>query len=305
MTRPFRRRNARGVALILALVVVAIAASVAARMEWQRAVAYAATRHLLTSQQAVLYALSGETFVGKLLETMPSQGPVDLRQPWAEGLPPLPLPHGHIAARVIDLEGRFNLNNLVTPQGAIDPTQIAVFMRLLAELGLPTDLATNVADWMIPPGPSGDAQSAIYESREPPYRPAQEPMTSVSELLLVAGFTRADYLRLRPYVTALPNGVPLNVNTAPGPVLDALAANIPAENLRNTELAQAQGGFTTTSAFTNTLGVEPTIPLGVTSNYFRVDLRVHFAGARVRLRCVLYHSPEGWARTLARRFVND
>lgn len=284
---------------------VAIAASVAARMEWQRAVAYAATRHLLTSQQAVLYALSGETFVGQLLGALPPNGPVDFRQPWAEGLPPLPLPHGRIAGRVVDLEGRFNLNNLITPQGTIDPTEIAVFMRLLAELGLPVDLATNVADWTAAPGPSGNPQSSVYESREPAYRPAQEPMTSVSELLLVAGISRTDYLRLRPYVATLPGGVALNVNTAPAPVLDALAANIPAQNLRNAEMVQEQGGFASTTLFTSMLGIQAQIPLGVTSNYFRLDLRVHFAGARVRLRSVLYRSPEGWIRILTRRFVSD
>lgn len=292
-------------ALILALVVVAIAASVAARMEWQRAVAYAATRHLLDSQQAVLYALSGETFVSGLLERMPATGPVDFRQPWAEGLPPLPLPHGKIAGRVVDLEGRFNLNNLVTAQGAVDPAEVAVFMRLLGELGLPADLATNVAEWIAPPGPANDASSAIYESRSPAYRPAQEPMTSVSELLLVAGVTRRDYLRLRPYVTALPNGTPLNVNTAPGPVLEALAAGLPATAVRNVELAQEKGGFASTSVFASALGSQPAIPLSVSSNYFRLDLRVHFAGARVRLRSVLYHSPEGWVRILSRRFVSD
>ncbi len=292
-------------ALILALVVVAIAASVAARMEWQRAVAYAATRRLLTSQQAVLYALSGETFVGELLEGMSAQGPVNLTQPWAQGLPLLPLPHGRIAGRLVDLEGRLNLNNLVTSQGAVDPAELAVFTRLLAELGLPLDLATNVAVWMAPPGPEGNAQSGIYEARVPPTRPAEEPMTSVSELLLITGMTRADYLRLRPYVTVLPSGTPLNVNTAPGPVLAALAANIPTQNLHNVEQAQIRGGFTETSLFTSLLGAQPEIPLSVTSNYFRLDLRVHFAGARVRLRCVLYHAPEGWIRILSRRFVSD
>lgn len=305
MNPPARRRDPRGVALILALVVVAIAASVAARMEWRRAVAYEATRHLLSSQQAVLYAISGAAFVRKLLEAMPAQGPVTLTQAWAEGLPPLPLPHGRIAGRVIDLEGRFNLNNLITPEGAIDPTEVVVFMRLLSELGLPTDVATNVADWMASPGPASDAQASLYESRDPPYRAAQEPMTSVSELLLVAGVTRAAYLELRPYVSALPSGVPLNVNTAPAPVLAALAPNIPETNLGNIELAQRKGGFNSTSLFASLLGVQTTVPLGVTSNYFRLDLRVHFAGARVRLRALLYRSPEGWTRVLSRRFVSD
>lgn len=299
-------QRTKGVALILALVIVAIAASVATRMVWQRAVAYAATRHLLAAQQAVLYALSGQSFVALLLEGMPTNGPIDLKQPWAEGLPPLPLPHGQISGHMVDLEGRFNLNNLVTAQGSIDPTEVAVFLRLLQELGIPTHLATNVADWILPPGPnSGSDAATLYESLSPPYRPAQEPLTSVSELLLVAGMTKHDYLLLRPYVAALPNGTPLNVNTAPPPVIAALVPDVPEGNIRKIELAQAQGGFTSTTEFVSLLGAQPTIPLSVSSNYFRLDLRVHFAGARVRLRAVLYRAPAGWVKTLSRRFMSD
>ena len=50
-------------------------------------------------------------------------------------------------------------------------------------------------------------------------------ITSTSELMAVAGFDRDTYRRLAPYITVLPVGTKLNVNTASDVVLASLFDN--------------------------------------------------------------------------------
>jgi general secretion pathway protein K len=54
-----------------------------------------------------------------------------------------------------------------------------------------------------------------------PYRTANRYITSTTELLALPGFGRDRYLKLAPFVTALPWGTKINVCTAHGVVLDA------------------------------------------------------------------------------------
>jgi general secretion pathway protein K len=152
----------------------------------------------------------------------------DLTEEWAQTIPPLPVEGGLVHVAVADAQARFNLNNLaVGGEGNAVAADIGVLRNLLALHELPPDLADAVLDWVDPDSvarPNG-AEDLDYLSLEPPYRAANRPLASVDELLRVRGFTPEIVERLRPYVIALPAAgrVPVNVNTAPAPVLAALA----------------------------------------------------------------------------------
>lgn len=91
-------------------------------------------------------------------------------------------------------------------------------------------LSAALADWIDPdemPGPDG-AEDDRYTGRQPPYRPANFWLVSISELRAVEGYTAQLVDALTPHVAALPRragGGPhaINVNTASAPVLAALA----------------------------------------------------------------------------------
>ena len=154
---------------------------------------------------------------------------------------------GVISGRLEDLQGRFNLNNLVTSQGTVDSHYQAQFERLLATLGLDPGIAGVVVDWLDADAetnfPNG-AEDEAYAATNPPYRTPNWPITSTSELSAMSGIEAEGYRALLPYVTALPSGTTLNVNTATAPVLASLSDNI--DLARATSLMEQRGdiGFT-------------------------------------------------------------
>jgi general secretion pathway protein K len=293
-----KRIAQRGVAILIALVVIAIAAGIAGRMIWDRNLELHRTENLLRFQQNYEYALGAESWIGSLMHEELGTGPtVSLTQTWAQRLPPFPIPHGAIAGQVSDLQGLFNINNLAAQGGGVDPDQLGVFERLLAELRIDPDVAQAVASWVAStPGGSPSSLDSTYAAEDPPYRAPMAPMASTTELRLVAGLNFDQYQQLRLWVVALPIPTALNVNTAPLQVLDALVPGVTSAALAAIAKQQRSGGFDSVSQFEGLLGQTVTIPIGTDSSFFRLRLDIHFAGSRFHLSSMLYREPSGFFR---------
>ncbi|MEP7042218.1 MAG: type II secretion system minor pseudopilin GspK [Dokdonella sp.] len=224
-TSPHRQR---GVALLVALLVVALAVILIAALLDRGELAFARTRNLLRSEQADAYAQGLEIYAAQILFKTESEqrGPDSNRSPWALPLPPQQVPGGLISATMRDLNGCFNLNNLSgrSPDAA---RWLDVFNQLLLALGIPDPmLAASVQAWL----GAGDGANVLspntYLSLPIPYRQRGDVFVHVSELRLVAGVTTDVYAKLAPYVCALPPGTKINVNTASVPVLQSLTSRI-------------------------------------------------------------------------------
>lgn len=216
----------RGIALLIALLTVALAAVLIAGLLDRGELAFARTRNALRTEQAEAYAQGLEAYAARVLikdnEDPGNDSNTDI---WAMPLPPQQVPGGAIRASMRDLNGCFNLNNLVsTTHGG---TWQKMFARLLDVRGVDPAIGAAVLDWL---GVSRnvDATDAYYLAQPVPYRSAQRVFAHVSELRLVRGVTSEAYARLAPYVCALPVDSPINVNTASVPVLQTLGPNIPA-----------------------------------------------------------------------------
>ena len=99
------------------------------------------------------------------------------------------------------------------------------YKRLLEILDLEPALAPALQDWIdadintrFPDG----AEDDVYLLEDLPYRAANRPVVSISELRLVKGFTPEVIAVLEPHVTALPEETVININTATPAVLRAL-----------------------------------------------------------------------------------
>ena len=112
------------------------------------------------------------------------------------------------------------------------PAAKQIFVRLLQALeGEPVSLeeaigiADGVADFIDSDQQQrmNGAEEDAYRSASPPYRPANQPMASVSELRAVSGMTREIYRALAPHITVWPKeGAKLNILTASTTVLRSI-----------------------------------------------------------------------------------
>ena len=225
------RQSQRGVAVLTAMLVVTLGAMIAVNMMWNASVDQRRTAAGLAADQGLMYLQGAEAWAGDILrqDRVDSPRSDHLSEQWALELPALPVDGGVISGRLEDLQGRFNLNNLVTLQGDEDEIARRQFERLLASLGLEVSVAGAVIDWLDANGeasfPTG-AEDGAYAGANPPYRTPNRLITSASELMAMTGFDADSHRILLPYVTALPSGTRLNVNTASAPVLASLSDDI-------------------------------------------------------------------------------
>ena len=218
----------RGVALLTAMLVVTIGTVLAVNLMWESTLDQRRTMAALAADQGLMYAQGAEAWAADILreDLVESPDADHLGEPWAMELPPLPVDGGVIAGRLEDLQGRFNLNNLIQQNGEQDPVARAQFERLLSIVGVDPAVAGAVIDWLDPDiemqFPDG-GEDAAYAGADPPYRTPNTLITSPSELLAINGIDREMYAAIEPYVTALPIGTTLNVNTASDVVLGSVS----------------------------------------------------------------------------------
>ena len=327
-----RRRPAapreRGVALLVAILLVALATMIAATLAYHNAMTARRTLGAFSYDQALLVTEGTEAFAAYALQqTYRSQPSItDLEQPWAEPIGPTPVAPGvTLQASLEDLQGRFNLNNLVASDGVtVNTQQLNAFRRLLTLLGLQPQWADDWVNWIdkspTPPIPGAPAESA-YMEMDPPYHTPNLPVTSSSELLALPGFGRARFERIAPYVTALPVGTPLNVCTASPYVLDAYLGHTefsadPRQFAK--DRAAAGGCFPTLSEFetamSNVLSANPSAAASTPgapqsnfqqlfdqkSSWFRLTSVIRSQGTEFVLYSLLYRDSNGMVRPILR-----
>ena len=301
----------RGVALLTVLLITALVSILAVSMIDRHRLAIARTQQLVGHQQAIAYALGAERYARSLLradrEEDSNDPPIDSRTDrWAEIEAPFEVAAGEIEIHVRDLSGLLNLNNT----GNLASRDR--LRRLLAALAVDTALADAIGDWVDGDeeiSGTGGAEDGSYLLKEPPYRAGNGPLASVSELRLLPEMDEDTYKRLLPFVSALPPGARrINVNTAPGPVLAALAPSMtpeaagayafPTEPYKQPgELVGQEAGFAPEQGM-----------IAVASRFFEVIVRAEFGGQTVTLRSQVFRDPETaqttvLSRDLGRRFA--
>ena len=296
----------RGVAILTAMLVVAIGTMIAVNLMWNASLDQRRTASALAADQGLMYLQGAEAWVGDVLR----QDQVDsfesdhLGELWAAELPPMPVDGGVISGRVEDLQGRFNLNTLVTPQGEEDEISRRQFERLLDTLELDPSLAGVAVDWIDPDVETGfpvGAEDSAYSSFDPPYRTPNTIITSPSELLAMSGFEAESYRLLLPYVTALPYGTRLNVNTASAVLLASLSDDI--DGARGTALVEERGAADFPDIAATFEGdVEPDVLLRIdgVSQYFLLTATVAIGTNQFTMYSVLQRDNSGIVRAIFR-----
>lgn len=310
--RAFPRRP-RGVALLIALLAVALAVILIAGLLDRGELTVARTRNVLRSAQAEAYAHGLEAYAAEvLLKDPPSQdNHADI---WAQPLPPQSVPGGTISAKLRDMNGCFNLNNLVIINNVdAQKSWRAVFGRLLAVHGVDPGIEDAVIDWLDADSGSegnGGAEDPAYLGMPVPYRAANRAFTQVSELRLVRGVTGEIYSDLAPDICVLPPGTKLNVNTATLGVLQSLVPGI-SRSLAETLWQNGNANWNSIAAFVLELpqggtGIgELKSQLGLASSYFQARSEVVFDDVPFTFYSLIERRNGGGIRVLARSRGSD
>lgn len=274
----------RGVALVTALLVVSLATVAAVAMATRLQVDMRRTGNLLNGEQAYAYAVAAESWAYVILRRDQQESDFDsLGEDWASALPPIAVEGGFVNGRIEDLQGRFNINNLIEDEGqptdaesSVNEEELAYFKRLLEVLDLEPALAPALLDWIdadintrFPDG----AEDDTYLLTEPPYRAANRPMVSISELRLVRGFTREVTAVLEPHVTALPEATVININTATPAVLRALHEELDDSGVEQLIADRGEDGYEDVDTFLEhdaLAGLDLEIDVDIISDWFNV-----------------------------------
>jgi len=203
-----KRRAQRGIAIVTAMVVVGLAAVIGASVAWRQSLWVRQLESSGDMTQARVLARAGTMYARVVLQDDQRRSTVDhLREGWTTRLPPTPVEGGEITGGIGDLQGLFNLNNIVQ-DGRLDLRQLEQFRRLLVLLKLPVRLADALVDWTdsdSTPYSELGAEDAYYLAQIPPYRAANRPLDTIEDLAQVRGYTPEVMRILRPYVMVAPS----------------------------------------------------------------------------------------------------
>jgi general secretion pathway protein K len=283
----------RGAAIILAMLIAALAAAVAAtvfadQQRWSRSV-----EHRRDQVQAQALVMAGVQWARQVLDDDARRSDIDhLREPWAVPLPPIPLDNGEIRGAIIDAQGRLNINALGDNGSTVELERRRI-ATLFAQRGGPTPALDAIADWIDTDTVARDsgAEDAFYAAQPVPGLPADVPLIRTAELASVKGVTAQSLDAVAPFLSALPAGTPVNVNTAPPEVVATLVDGLDSDRLAALIADRNAKPFLSISDFRARLPKGATLSseseLSVKSGYFYVTVEARQGETLARARALL------------------
>ena len=281
-----RGRAERGAAVVMAMLVVAVTATLVAGVFWRQSVIMRQAENELSYAQAKWLIRGAIDWAGVILREDARTSSVDhTGEPWAVPLADTHLNQddGHdpvyLSGEIRDEQAKFNLRNLAGPQG-VNMRELAVLRRLLALVGASEGFAEPVAKRVLTavPGDGGRKQTALG-------------LASIDDLLGLEGIGAAAIERLRPFVTVLPQPTPVNANTAPAEVLAARFENLALADARRLVASRDGAYFKDRTDVLSRIGhlrlQASDAEISVATRFFSVNGTVSYRRARLHAQALL------------------
>ncbi len=199
----------------------------------------------------------------------------------------------------MDAQSRLNVNALGTANARSDVERERI-VRLFTQRGGPVGAIDAIADWIDQDSlvRDGGAEDAFYAARKAAGLAGNAPILRVAELAEVKGVTASTLAAVMPFLSALPVGTPLNVNTASPEVLAAVVDKLDGEGLAKLLAARAQRPFNTPAEFRLQLPSGTTLAgdetLSVKSDFFYVTIEARQGATLARARALLQRRTNAW-----------
>ena len=313
LTTTIYSHQQKGMALLMAIMIVALVAIISVNMLTQRQLQIYRTSNLYFREQAYQYSLAierwGISVLSQDLEREKNDNHhFDSHQDiWNTALLDFDVEQATIDGVIFDLQGRFNLNNLVV-NGKVQKKWEFIYKRLLNSLDLPSSLSNTLIDWMDadeqPFGSSG-AEDIYYIALDNAYRTSNQPLVNVSELLLIKGYDQQVIETLKPYVFVAQEETPININTSTTIVLQAIIPGLSAAQAESLMDEIKKKPFAVIDDFLQ----HPTINdkaieanhVSVISNYYTVTSNVIIDKTEVNLQSIISRDKQDGIRIVNRQ----
>ena len=295
LQQKIRSLKETGMAVVMAILTVAIIASISSFLLWQQNLMMRAVANQREQAQLYQVELAVLEFVKDLLKEDLNYSSVDhYGELWATTGLNVEIEDWTVVGKITDGQARFNINNLIYHDGTPFIDRIQQYRRLLEILELPTELADSLVDWLDKDDnhfTASGAEDTDYLLLRPPYRAANQPMVDISNLVRVKGYTQEVIDILSPFITALPDKTPINLNTASPEVLAAVIG-ITLEDAKAFDLSRNRSYLRNTAELNARLpGRELHISEGsvsVNTQYFLLDGYIKSPSAQRRIQVMLF-----------------
>jgi general secretion pathway protein K len=277
-------RPSRGAALLVAMVLLTVVATLASGMVWQQwkgVQVEAAERSRAQSGWILQGALDWSRLI--LREDARSGQATTLNEPWATPLAEarlstfLAIDSDHntdegaqsfLAGSIQDAQSRYNLRNLVV-DGKIVPAELDKLQRLCGSAGVGADIGTLLAGGLLAASSASAGDNA--SDNNAPLAPQQ--MADLAWL----GLDNATIMRLSTVLVLLPVVTPVNLNTASREVLAGVIAGLDLGGADRLVQARQRQPFRSLADATAVLGRNVTLgtrDVDVKSSFFEVSGRL-------------------------------
>ena len=202
-----RNLNRQGVAIISVMIVIALISASVSLMLQRFGKDLQQTQYTLNQTQALNHLYSIEAWAKIIL--INDEPSVDsLGEDWATDITPIQIPGGTLHGKLTDLHSKLNLNNLIDLKTDIYSPQYRAFfydciVRLNTQLNQQS-MADTIFSYVVSQSP----KPKLFDQ--------------LAELRNIQTITVKDYIKIKPYLSALPNLSAININTASKQVLSCI-----------------------------------------------------------------------------------
>ncbi len=307
----------KGAALIMALFVTAIIASISAGLFSMVSMNIENEKNMLSEQQAIVTTLSLESFTKKYLTQKENRTNLVLTANNFNQKSPinLPLERGNLEANIVDMGQCFNLNSLIlisaTGEEIANTDNLDFFKNLMKSLFIEEqkieEIAPAIVDWLDKdsfPDTYLGVEDDFYKNEKISRLSSNQFFYDITELRDIKGVTEEIFQKLKPYVCVINSlNTKININSLnpfyPN-ILVALSSNtlsdLEARNILNNK---PLAGYSSVTNFLNLPEIKTSFSskfskanLVLETNYFILNTNIKIDDKDFHIKSHIYYSNE-------------